>query len=119
MPIEPDSAPMPLDAERRQDFREWRDQVNARLDKGAAKIDLLELGLQANTAMTQANTVIATQVQSDTNELVAFFKSVKGAFDVFNAIGKLAKPLGYIMVALSSMYGLYHAWKSGTPPPKP
>lgn len=114
-----DSAPAPLDYERRHDRREWRTEVNERLDKGAAKIDSLEQGLKSNTEATQANSALVQKVQTDTSELVTIFKSFQGAFAVFNMIGKLAKPLGYIVVAVSAIVGLYHAWKYGTPPPPP
>lgn len=119
-PIQPiddgDSAPAPFDYERRHDRREWRNEVNARLDKGAAKIDSLEQGLKINTEATQANSVLVKNVQADTSEMVTLFKSFQGAFNVLTMIGKLAKPVGYIMVAVSAIVGFYHAWRYGTPP---
>lgn len=79
----------------------------------------LASGLADNTATTQrieaaveANRQTAEKaVQSviDSNAaMLDFFNSVKGAFKVFDMLGKLAKPLGYIMAAVAAAVSLWY-----------
>lgn len=94
--------------ERRVEMREWRACVDHRLDKGAQLMRELRTSLDANTQLTQ-------DVQTNTSELVSLLNSFKGAFKVFNLIGKAARPLGWIAGALASLIALYAAWKGGGP----
>ena len=95
--------------ERRQDHIIWRTGVDLRLDHGAKKMRDLQSSLAENTAMT-------AKVQADTGELVALLQSFKGAFDVLEKLGKLAKPLGYIAMALGAVVTLLAAVKGGGAP---
>ena len=56
------------------------------------------------------------QPAANTAELVDLFNSFKGAIRVFEYIGRLAKPLGYIAGAAASFAALWAAWKSGAHP---
>lgn len=85
---------------------EWRTQVNERLDAGAVKMGQLHRDLQDNTQATR-------QVQADTQELIEFFRSVKGAFRVLEWLGKMARPLGYIATAGAALVGLWKVVKGG------
>lgn len=87
-------------------MRAWRIDVDRRLDNGAEVMKYLRAELAENTATTK-------QVQSDTSELVTLLKSFHGAMHVLDLLGKLAKPLGYIAMAGSALYGLYVAVKGG------
>lgn len=84
-------------------------EIKVRLDVGDARMERIEQDLAANTAATQ-------QTADSTAELVDLFNSFKGAFRVFDYIGRLAKPLGYIVGALASVAALWTAWKSGVNP---
>lgn len=84
-------------------------EIKVRLDAGDARMGRIEQDLAANTAATQ-------QTAASTAELVDLFTSFKGAFRVFEYIGRLAKPLGYIVGALASVAALWTAWKSGVNP---
>jgi hypothetical protein len=86
--------------------REWRDQVNQRLNDGGLQMKAMHTELQANTAAT-------LQVQADTAELVSLLNSFKGAFKVFDLVGKAAKPLSYIAMAVSALWGLFTVVKGG------
>jgi hypothetical protein len=86
--------------------REWRDQVNQRLNDGSLQMKAMHTELQANTAAT-------LQVQADTAELVSLLNSFKGAFKVFDLVGKAAKPLSYIAMAVSALWGLFTVVKGG------
>lgn len=94
--------------ERRQDYSHWRATVDQRLNDGAATMKGLREDIAENTAATK-------QVQVDTTELVALLKSFKGAFSVLEMLGKLAKPLGYIVVLVGGVLGIVAAVKGGTP----
>ena len=89
--------------------RAWRDDVNRRFDAGSEKMNSLHRELQANTAATQ-------QVQADTAELVQWLKSLKGAFAVFDVIGKAAKPFSYIAGACTAAWVFFQTIKGGGTP---
>lgn len=90
--------------DRRADSTAWRATVDNRLDIGAATMAKLSEDLRANTKATN-------QVRLDTGELVSLLRSFQGAFKVFNMIGKVAKPLGYIVMAISACIAWWAAIK--------
>lgn len=90
--------------ERRQAHREWR----ANVDK---EMKSLRADLDANTAVTQA-------VKNDTSELVSLLQSFKGAFVVFDMLGKLARPLSYIVMLGTAVWGVFNIFKGGGEPPR-
>lgn len=92
--------------DRRHELRVWREEVDARLHDGAATMRHLRKELAENTTATK-------QVQSDTSELVSLLNSFKGAMVVLDKLGKLAKPLGYIVVLVTSVVGFVSALKGG------
>lgn len=57
--------------ERRQEYLQWRKEVDRRLDDGAATMKGLREDIAANTTVTKS-------VQTDTSELVALLQSAKG-----------------------------------------
>lgn len=77
-----------------------------RMDTGDARMDRIELDLAANTAATQ-------EVASNTAELVGILNALKGAFKVIEFIGKLAKPLGYIVALGAALSAAWTAAKHG------
>jgi hypothetical protein len=97
--------------ERRQAHREWRANVERRLDDGAATMKQLRADLQKNTDATNA-------VKSDTSELITTFKNFQGAMQVLEMLGKLAKPLGYILMFVGAVLGLFTVLKGGGEPPR-
>ena len=50
-------------------------------------------------------------IKSDTAELLQTFNALKGAWIVLNAIGKLAKPITFIL----GVFGAWYAIKIGVP----
>lgn len=92
--------------ERRQEYLQWRKEVDRRLDKGAETMRELRDDIAANTKVTES-------VQTDTSELVALLQSFKGAFKVLEILGKLAKPLGYIVALVGGVLGLVAIVKGG------
>ena len=95
--------------ERRQEYLQWRREVDRRLDSGAETMRELRKDIAANTKVTES-------VQNDTSELVALLQSAKGAFKVLEALGRLAKPLGYIVALIGGLMGLVAIVKGGGTP---
>jgi len=63
------------------------------------------------------NTDATKRIDASTKEIVEFFESMKGAFKVLNWIGKLARPIGAIVLLGTSLWGAWTAFKSGIPRP--
>ena len=92
--------------ERRNEFRLWRDSVDQRLDSGNHTMKGLRLDLDANTQAINA-------VKADTSEVVDMLHSFKGAFKVFDMVGRLAKPLGAIVMLGVAIASMFSALKGG------
>lgn len=80
--------------------------IHDKLSAGEKRMDDQDVAIAENTKLTQG-------IKSDTSEIVEFAQSVKGALRVFDMIGKLAKPLGYILAAFAAGMGVITAFKSG------
>jgi hypothetical protein len=81
---------------------------DAQLLVGAQRMARLEDAVAANTALTQ-------QVHSDTADLVRWIHDIQGATRVLVAVGKLARPLGYLVAALAAMTAFWAAVKGHMP----
>lgn len=106
-PLDKDAAPP--EPYHYQDHAKWRADVDRRLDLGAEEMRTLSENLKANTEITNT-------VRDNTSEVVDLLRSFQGAFRVLNMLGKLAKPLGYIVAFVAAVYGLIAAVKGGVPP---
>ena len=92
--------------ERRSEFRLWRESVDARLDAGNHTMKGLRHDLDANTNAINS-------VKADTGEVVDLLRSFKGAFKVFDMLGRLAKPLGALIMLGVAIAGFFTALKGG------
>jgi hypothetical protein len=82
------------------------DHINKRFADGADSMKEIRAELEANTAATK-------QVQAETAELVEWLKSLKGAFAVFDVIGKAARPLSYIVGLCTAAWVFFQTFKGG------
>ena len=82
------------------------DEIKKRLDDGDRRMNGLDAAIKENTEITEG-------IKSDTAEIVAFFASAKGAFQVLNWIGSVAKPLAYIAMLVSAVGGVFVLFKNG------
>lgn len=105
------------DHDRRRDHMEWCHNVDRRLDEGATTMQGLHAAIAENTTATN-------NIKADTSELVALLNSFRGAFRVLEMIGKAARPIGFIAVAVASVVGAFKAvvgllsvFKGGPPAP--
>ena len=85
------------------------DSINRRFAEGSETMKALRAELEENTATTR-------KVDTNTAELVDLLQSFKGAFAVFDLIGRAARPLGYIAAAGSALWGLVLVVKGGGAP---
>lgn len=85
------------------------DRIDQRLDRGDSRFDALDIQMKNNTALTK-------RTSEDTTEMLEFFRDMKGAFKVFNMVGKLAKPLAAIIGLGAAIVGMWVAIKSGIHP---
>lgn len=112
---QPDPEDLP---ERRQSHIAWRAEVNKRLDDGAATMEQLKADLHANTVATNESKQVSDAVKQDTAELIGIFKSFQGAMTVLDMLGRLAKPLTYITMLGTALWGVISLFKSGGSPPR-
>jgi hypothetical protein len=77
-----------------------------RLFNLSARMDTFERSLADNTAATQ-------RIETSTAAIVEAFASLKGAMNVLETIGRLARPLSYIAMASSGIVALFYAIKGG------
>jgi hypothetical protein len=62
------------------------------------------------------NTEATKRIEANTAEMLQVFESFKAAVRVLNWIGKLAKPLGYIIGLCAALTGFWTAIKTGATP---
>jgi hypothetical protein len=75
---------------------------------GSQRMARLEDAVAANTALTQ-------QVHNDTAGLVAWIHDIQGATRVLVAIGKLARPLGYLVAVLAALTAFWASVRGHLP----
>jgi hypothetical protein len=63
------------------------------------------------TQATKRNTAAIEQVQSNTQDIVDTFQALAGGFRVLSGLGKLAKPLVYIVGLVTAVITAYSAWR--------
>ena len=89
------------------------DELRSSLRSGDERMTRIEGNADTLRAELASNTKATKEVADNTRELVDLFESFKGAFRVLNWIGKLAKPMAYIVGLFTAIAGFYAALKSG------
>ena len=102
---------------------EFEQQVANALSRGDTRMNNLAdeiTGVKLEQAefrrLLKENTDDTKAIKADTAELLEVFGSWKGAMRVMEMIGKLAKPLGYIVGLGASIAAFWTAMKSGISP---
>ncbi len=88
------------------DLQKGHEEVRGRLDDGDTRMENIEGAVKANTDITQ-------QIKVDTSEIIDAFKSFTAAMRVLEVIGKIAKPLTYVVMLGTAIAGVVSAFKSG------
>lgn len=87
-----------------------------RMDEIVNTVAQIQAEQASAKTLLAANTETIAQIKTDTAEMLGVFESWKGAMKVMDMIGKLAKPLGYIVGLGASMAAFWAAMKSGINP---
>lgn len=84
----------------------WRANICRQLKEGAARMDAMQVEIEANTQVTLA-------LKDDTGELLDILNACRGGLKVLGWIGTAAKWLAGVAAAVGILYGLLHG---GLPP---
>lgn len=60
---------------------------------------------------TKRNTESIERVEKNTSDIVDTFQALAGGFKVLQGLGKLAKPLAYIVGLVTAIITAYSAWR--------
>lgn len=103
-----------------EDFRDYvANELRAgdrRMDEIVKTVSQIQAEQASAKVLLAANTETIAQIKTDTAEMLGVFESWKGAMKVMEMIGKLAKPLGYIVGFGASVAAFWAAMKSGVNP---
>ena len=88
-------------------------EMDRRMDQLVEKVTAMEKDQSAAKALLKENTEAINAIKSDTADMLATFESWRGAMRVLEAIGKFAKPMGYIVGMFASAAAFYTALKTG------
>ena len=90
--------------------------VDKRMDEIVKTVAAIQIE-QARVNVERAeNTETINKIKTDTADMLEVFESWKGAMRVMEMLGKLAKPLGYIVGFAASVAAFWTAMKSGVSP---
>lgn len=102
---------------------EFNDYVAKELRAGDKRMDEIVKTIaaiqieQANAKVLLAeNTETINEIKANTADMLEVFESWKGAMRVMEMLGKLAKPLGYIVGFGASVAAFWASMKSGVSP---
>lgn len=87
-----------------------------RMDEIVKTVSQIQAEQASAKVLLAANTETIAQIKTDTAEMLGVFESWKGAMKVMEMVGKLAKPLGYIVGFGASVAAFWAAMKSGIAP---
>lgn len=88
-------------------------EADKRMDELVGKFTAIEKDQAQAKALLKENTESINAIKADTADMLATFESWRGAMRTLEMIGKLAKPMGYIVGMLASLAAFYTALKSG------
>lgn len=98
-------------------------QIHAELAEGdrrmfdlTQEVTVIKLEQAEFRVLLKENTDATNEIKANTAELLAVFESFKGAMKVLEWVGKLAKPIGYIIGLCASAAAFWTALKSGIHP---
>lgn len=100
------TSPVPLDR---------LDAIDARLNAGDERMARIEKCLSANSEATQRSESKIDGLVEGMSGLNEAWNAMSGAWKVFNWIGKAAKPLAYIVGAITAVIAMITAIKGGSP----
>lgn len=87
-----------------------------RMDEIVKTVAAIQIEQASAKVLLAENTETIKEIKTDTADMLEVFESWKGAMRVMEMIGKLAKPLGYIVGLIAAVVGIWNAMKSGVGP---
>lgn len=90
--------------------------VDKRMDEIVKTVAAIQIEQASAKVMRAETTETIKQIKTDTADMLEVFDSWKGAMRVMEMLGKLAKPLGYIVGFGASVAAFWTAMKSGASP---
>ena len=81
-------------------------EIHSRLELGERRMDKMDASIQENTTITSG-------VKADTTKIVEMFKSWTGAIKTLEQLGKIARPLSYVVILFGSIWSAVTVFKSG------
>lgn len=85
--------------------------THARLAMFEDRMEKIERDMQTNTVATAKNTDSIEQIRQNTQDIVDTFQALAGGFKVLQGLGRLAKPLAYIVGFVTAVITAYSAWR--------
>ena len=103
--------------------KEFNDYVAQELRAGDKRMDeivktvaAIQIEQASAKVLLAENTETINEIKTDTADMLEVFESWKGAMRVMEMLGKLAKPLGYIVGFGASVAAFWASMKSGISP---
>ena len=87
-----------------------------RMDEIVKTVAAIQIEQASAKVLLAENAATIQEIKTDTAEMLTVFKSWQGAMKVMDMIGKLAKPLGYIVGLGASIAAFWTAMKIGVGP---
>ena len=87
-----------------------------RMDEIVKTVAAIQIEQASAKVLLAENAETIKQIKTDTADMLDVFESWKGAMRVLGMIGKLAKPLGYIVGLGASIATFWTAMKGGVSP---
>ena len=87
-----------------------------RMDEIVKTIAAIQIEQASAKVLLAENTETIKEIKTDTADMLEVFESWKGAMRVMEMLGKLAKPLGYIVGFGASVAAFWASMKSGVGP---
>lgn len=98
--------------ERLQVIGDGLDELREAMRAGDDRMTRIEDNASSLRGDLNENTKATQEVADNTAQLVEIFKAFEGAIKVLNWLGKLAKPMAYIVSLCTALMGAWVAWRS-------
>lgn len=76
-----------------------------------ARVVKMEQDMAHNAEATARNTDSIETIRQNTQDIVDTFQALAGGFKVLQGLGRLAKPLAYIVGLVTAVITAYSAWR--------
>lgn len=76
-----------------------------------ARVVQMEQDMAHNAEATARNTDSIETIRQNTQDIVDTFQALSGGFKVLQGLGRLAKPLAYIVGFVTAVITAYSAWR--------